>query len=142
MTDRRLRPTQVVELAQYGRTFRARGRIVLVRCDLVTGPHSRRFEVTMWANGSRAVVDVPGSAEAELPRRIATAADAPQMDCIIVESDEPNGPFGAKEVGEGGIMPTIPAILNAIFNATGVRVTELPVTPERMKKALAAAPNL
>jgi 4-hydroxybenzoyl-CoA reductase subunit alpha len=49
-----------------------------------------------------------------------------------VESDEPNGPFGAKEVGEGAIMPTIPAILNAVYDATGVRFDELPLTCERV----------
>jgi 4-hydroxybenzoyl-CoA reductase subunit alpha len=56
----------------------------------------------------------------------------PELKTIIVESGEPNGPFGAKEVGEGGIMPTIPAILNAIYDATGVLITELPATPERI----------
>ena len=54
--------------------------------------------------------------------KIATALDMPNVDTIIVESNEPNGPFGAKEVGEGAIMPTIPAILNALYDATGVRV--------------------
>jgi len=68
--------------------------------------------------------------------KIPTALDMPELDSIIVESHEPNGPFGAKEVGEGGIMPTIPAILNAIYDATGVRINELPVTPERIIRAL------
>jgi 4-hydroxybenzoyl-CoA reductase subunit alpha len=54
----------------------------------------------------------------------------------IVESDEPNGPFGAKEVGEGAIMPTIPAILNAIYDAVGVRINELPITSERLHAAM------
>ncbi len=56
----------------------------------------------------------------------------PNVDTIIVESNEPNGPYGAKEVGEGAIMPTIPAILNAIYDATGIRVNELPVSSERL----------
>ena len=60
----------------------------------------------------------------------------PNVDAIIVESNEPNGPFGAKEVGEGAIMPTIPAILNALYDATGVRIQELPLTPERVFKAI------
>jgi 4-hydroxybenzoyl-CoA reductase subunit alpha len=71
--------------------------------------------------------------------KIATALDAPKMECVIVESREPNGPFGAKEVGEGGIMPTMPAILNAIHDAVGVRPDEVPVTPERLKRLLDAA---
>jgi 4-hydroxybenzoyl-CoA reductase subunit alpha len=68
--------------------------------------------------------------------RIPTALDMPEIDTIVVESNEPNGPFGAKEVGEGGIMPTIPAILNAIYDATGVVVDELPASPERILAGL------
>lgn len=64
--------------------------------------------------------------------KIPTSMDIPKIDAVIVETIEPNGPFGAKEVGEGAIMPTIPAILNAIANAIGVRVNELPATPERI----------
>ena len=68
--------------------------------------------------------------------KMPTALDMPNVDTIIVESNEPNGPFGAKEVGEGAIMPTIPAILNALYDATGVRIWELPLTPERVYMAL------
>jgi 4-hydroxybenzoyl-CoA reductase subunit alpha len=68
--------------------------------------------------------------------KIPTALDMPPIDAIIVESNEPNGPFGAKEVGEGAIMPTIPAILNAVYNATGVRIWELPLSPERVYLAI------
>ena len=70
--------------------------------------------------------------------KIPTAMDMPQMTCIVVESNEPNGPYGAKEVGEGAIMPTIPAILNALYDATGVRFEKLPVTPEEVVMALRA----
>jgi CO/xanthine dehydrogenase FAD-binding subunit len=49
-----------------------------------------------------------------------------------------NGPFGAKDVGEGAIMPTIPAILNAVYDATGLRIHELPLTSERVHAALKA----
>ncbi|HOW54879.1 MAG TPA: molybdopterin-dependent oxidoreductase [Syntrophorhabdaceae bacterium] len=70
--------------------------------------------------------------------RIPTCLDMPNVETIIIESDEPNGPFGAKEVGEGAIMPTIPAILNAVYDATGVRISELPVTSERVFNALKA----
>ncbi len=68
--------------------------------------------------------------------KIPTALDMPHLDAIIVESSEPHGPYGAKEVGEGAIMPVIPSILNAIYDATGVRIEELPVTPERLLAAL------
>lgn len=68
--------------------------------------------------------------------KIPTALDMPNVEAIIVESNEPNGPFGAKEVGEGAIMPTIPAILNAVYDAVGVRIHELPLTPERVYTAI------
>ncbi len=70
--------------------------------------------------------------------KVPTALDLPDMKAIIIESDEPNGPFGAKEVGEGAIMPVIPAILNAIYDATGVRISELPASSERILMAIRA----
>jgi 4-hydroxybenzoyl-CoA reductase subunit alpha len=71
--------------------------------------------------------------------KIPTSLDMPNLDAIIIESDEPNGPYGAKEVGEGAIMPVIPSVLNAIYDATGVRMDELPVTPERLIAGTQAA---
>ena len=71
--------------------------------------------------------------------RIPTALDMPNVDPVIVESNEPNGPYGAKEVGEGAIMPTIPAILNAIYDATGIRIKELPCSSERLFMKLKAS---
>ncbi len=68
--------------------------------------------------------------------KIVTSMDMPRVKAIVVESDEPNGPYGAKEVGEGAIMPTIPAILNAVYDAVGVRIIELPLTPERVYQAI------
>ncbi len=68
--------------------------------------------------------------------KMPTALDMPEVETIIVESNEPNGPFGAKEVGEGAIMPTIPALLNAVYDAIGVRFDELPLTCERVYMAL------
>ncbi len=68
--------------------------------------------------------------------KMVTALDMPPVEAIIVETNEPNGPFGAKEVGEGAIMPTIPAVLNAVYDATGVRIYELPLTPQRIYEAL------
>jgi len=72
--------------------------------------------------------------------KIPTSLDMPKITSIIVESIEPNGPFGAKEVGEGAIMPTIPAILNAVYDAIGVKISELPLTPERVYMALKSKP--
>jgi CO/xanthine dehydrogenase Mo-binding subunit len=60
----------------------------------------------------------------------------PEIKSIIVESDEPMGPFGAKGVGEMGGTPTAAAIANAIYDAIGIRMTELPMTPERVLAAI------
>jgi 4-hydroxybenzoyl-CoA reductase alpha subunit len=62
--------------------------------------------------------------------------DSPQIEAIIVESAESEGPFGAKEAGEGSLAAVIPAVANAIYDAIGVRITELPFTPEKILKAL------
>ncbi|MGE5112523.1 MAG: molybdopterin cofactor-binding domain-containing protein [Acidobacteriaceae bacterium] len=64
--------------------------------------------------------------------------ESPEIDAIIVESVDPEGPFGAKEAGEGSVAATIPAISNAIFDAVGVRLREVPFTPERVLAALRA----
>jgi 4-hydroxybenzoyl-CoA reductase subunit alpha len=68
--------------------------------------------------------------------RLPTARDVPEVDTMIVESADPGGPFGAKESGEGIIVSTIPAIANAISNATGIRIYSLPLSPEKLLKAL------
>ena len=67
---------------------------------------------------------------------IPTTMDMPEVEPLIVESYEPTGPFGAKGVGEPATIPTVPAIINAIYNAVGVRITELPVTPEKILAGL------
>lgn len=70
---------------------------------------------------------------------IPTAADAPQIQSILVESNDVEGPYGAKGVGEITVVPTVAAIANAIYDATGVRLTDMPFTPERVFNALARA---
>ncbi|MBD1806058.1 molybdopterin-dependent oxidoreductase [Microcoleus sp. FACHB-SPT15] len=68
--------------------------------------------------------------------RIPTAKDAPPMEIILVEKDDAYGPFGAKGIGEIGTNCTAPAIANAVAHATGVRLTQLPMTPERVWRAV------
>lgn len=70
---------------------------------------------------------------------VPTIQETPAIQTTAVESYEPRGPFGAKEVGEGSMLPIFGAIANAIHDATGVWVCELPITPERVLKALQAA---
>jgi len=54
----------------------------------------------------------------------------------LIEEPDPNGPFGAKEVGQGPLLPVPPALANAVYDAVGVRIDEVPITPEKVKKAL------
>jgi xanthine dehydrogenase molybdenum-binding subunit len=68
--------------------------------------------------------------------RLFTAADMPEIETILVETDDPGGPFGAKGVGEMGGTPTAAAIANAIYDAIGIRLTDLPMTPERVLAAI------
>ena len=67
---------------------------------------------------------------------IATSAETPRIDSTIVDSYEPEGPFGAKEVGEGATLPVLGAIANAVEDAIGVRIKELPITPEKVLNAI------
>jgi 4-hydroxybenzoyl-CoA reductase alpha subunit len=66
-----------------------------------------------------------------------TSLDMPEIDTILVEDPDPNCPFGAKEVGQGPLLPVMPALANAIWDAVGVRIDELPITPEKVLRALA-----
>lgn len=69
---------------------------------------------------------------------IPTAADTPHFGIHTVETNDPEGPYGAKEAGEGAIVPIAPAIASAIYDAIGVWMTSLPITPEKVLKALSA----
>lgn len=71
-----------------------------------------------------------------LDYKMPTVRDVPPVQAVIVESDEKDGPFGAKGIGEPGLVPTAPAIANAIYDAVGVRIKDLPITPEKILKAL------
>jgi CO/xanthine dehydrogenase Mo-binding subunit len=71
-----------------------------------------------------------------LDYRIPTSLDTPEMQALIVESIDPEGPYGAKEAGEGPLHSSIPAIANAIFDAVGLRMDALPFSPPRVWRAL------
>ncbi len=73
-----------------------------------------------------------------LDYRIPTSLDTPPIEAVIVESPDANGPYGAKEAGEGPLHSVIPALCNAVFDAIGVRIDHLPVTPEKVLAALDA----
>ena len=65
-----------------------------------------------------------------------TSLDMPEIETILVEDPDPNCPFGAKEAGQGPLLPVMPALANAIFDAVGVRIDELPITPDKVLRAL------
>ena len=65
-----------------------------------------------------------------------TSLDMPEVFTDLIENPDPNGPFGAKEVGQGPLLPMMPAVANAVYDAVGVRVDEVPITPEKIVKAL------
>ncbi|HXN54147.1 MAG TPA: molybdopterin cofactor-binding domain-containing protein [Candidatus Acidoferrum sp.] len=65
-----------------------------------------------------------------------TSLDMPDLFTELVEEPDPKGPFGAKEVGQGPLLPIMPAVANAVYDAVGVRIDEVPITPEKIMKAL------
>ncbi len=74
-----------------------------------------------------------------LDYRIPTSMDVPELTSLIVESVDPEGPYGAKEAGEGPLHPSLPAIANAVYDAVGIRMRSLPFTPAKVLAALRAA---
>jgi 4-hydroxybenzoyl-CoA reductase subunit alpha len=91
-------------------------------------------EEMVWKDG---MLMNPGLLEYRSP----SAVESPEIEPFIVESIDPEGPFGAKECSEGSLAATIPAIANAIYDAVGVRLREAPFTPERVLAALRAQEN-
>src|SRR5438309_851510 len=91
-------------------------------------------EEMVWKDG---MLMNPGLLEYRSP----SAIESPEIEPIIVESIDPEGPFGAKECSEGSLAATIPAIANAIYDAVGIRLHEAPFTPERVLAALRAKKN-
>ena len=91
-------------------------------------------EEMIWKDG---LLMNPGLLEYRSP----SSVESPEVEPIIVESIDPEGPFGAKECSEGSLAATIPAIANAIYGAVGIRLHESPFTPERVLAALRAKRN-
>jgi len=84
--------------------------------------------------------DVPGNLVHKFPSLLEykspTTLEMCEVETFLIEDPDPNGPFGAKEVGQGPLLPVPPAVANAIFDAIGVRIDEVPATPEKVRQAL------
>src|SRR4051812_17711155 len=89
----------------------------------------------MAYRGNRNVVHkIPSLLEYKSP----TTLEMCDVITYLVEDPDPNGPFGAKEVGQGPLLPVMPAVANAVYDAVGVRIDEVPITPEKVLKAMRA----
>ncbi|MHA1571990.1 MAG: xanthine dehydrogenase family protein molybdopterin-binding subunit, partial [Alphaproteobacteria bacterium] len=82
---------------------------------------------------------IPGRTDNLHDYLIPTIGDVPDIETILIEVPDPEGPFGAKGLGEHALIPTAPAILNAIKDATGAQITTLPALPHRVLQAIHAA---
>ena len=71
-----------------------------------------------------------------LEYKIPMPQQMPEVEILLVGDDDPEGPFGAKEAGEGPLIATLPAIGNALYDAVGVRFTDLPITPDKVVKGI------
>jgi len=84
---------------------------------------------------------IPGKGENLHDYLIPTVGDMPPVESILIEYPSPIGPFGAKGIGEQAVIPTAPAILNAIHDAIGIRIRRVPATPDRIRAAILAKRN-
>jgi xanthine dehydrogenase molybdenum-binding subunit len=75
--------------------------------------------------------------------KMLTSSDLPEIDKVqtyFTDTEEPTGPFGAKGIGEAALNPTAAAVANAVYDAIGIRFTEIPITPEKVLRALKSLP--
>lgn len=106
---------------------------MLVRGQIEGSVHMALGEVLMEEQAFRgALHDGPSLLDYKIP----TVLEMPDVESIIVESLDAEGPFGAKEVGQGPLLPVIPAVVNALYDALGVRVDQVPLRPDTVLSAL------
>jgi len=126
----RVKVVRVIAAHDVGRAINPAGVEAQIEGGVVQGLGATLHEEMLVRDG---VVTNPTFVEYKLP----TTRDVPEIVPIIVEDPHDEGPYGAKGLGEPVLAASSPAIANAIFNATGVRITELPITPEKVFHALA-----
>jgi len=93
-------------------------------------------EILMEEMAYRANRNVVHKFPSMLEYKSPTTLEMCDVTTYLIEDPDPNGPFGAKEVGQGPLLPVPPAVANAVYNAVGVRIDEVPITPEKVLKAL------
>src|SRR5213593_4399506 len=93
-------------------------------------------EILMEEMAYRANRNVVHKFPSMLEYKSPTTMEMCDVKTYLIEDPDPNGPFGAKEVGQGPLLPVPPAVANAVYNAVGVRIDEVPLTPEKILKAL------
>src|ERR1700730_15240873 len=93
-------------------------------------------EILMEEMAYRANRNVVHKIPSMLEYKSPTTMEMCDVKTYLIEDPDPNGPFGAKEVGQGPLLPVPPAVANAVYNAVGVRIDEVPITPEKVLKAL------
>ncbi|HMA40761.1 MAG TPA: molybdopterin cofactor-binding domain-containing protein, partial [Gemmatimonadales bacterium] len=115
-----------------GRCINAATVIGQVEGSIYMGLGEALMEEMAYRENRHVVHKIPSLLEYKSP----TTLEMCDVVTYIVEDPDPNGPYGAKEVGQGPLLPVMPAVANAVYDAVGVRVDEVPITPEKVLKAL------
>ncbi len=115
-----------------GRCINAAAVIGQIEGSVYTGLGEALMEEMPYRANRQVVHKIPSLLEYKSP----TTLEMCDVVTYIVEHPDPNGPFGAKEAGQGPLLPVMPAVANAVYDAVGVRVDEVPITPEKVLKAL------
>jgi CO/xanthine dehydrogenase Mo-binding subunit len=115
-----------------GRSINAAAVIGQVEGSIYMGLGEALMEEMAYRGNRQVVHKIPSLLEYKSP----TTLEMCDVVTYLVEDPDQNGPFGAKEVGQGPLLPVMPAVANAVYDAVGVRVDEIPVTPEKVLKAL------
>ena len=117
-----------------GRCINAAAVIGQVEGSIYMGLGEALMEEMAYRGDLKVVHKIPSLLEYKSP----TTLEMCDVVTYLIEDPDPNGPFGAKEVGQGPLLPVMPAVANAVYDAVGVRVDEVPITPEKVLKALRA----
>jgi 4-hydroxybenzoyl-CoA reductase subunit alpha len=115
-----------------GRSINAAAVIGQVEGSVYMGLGEALMEEMAYRGDLKTMHKIPSLLEYKSP----TTLEMCDVVTYLVEDPDPNGPFGAKEVGQGPLLPVMPAVANAVYDAVGVRVDEIPVSPEKVLRAL------